>query len=107
MRFYGPPGMLVRINRKNLRPNSIKMFRFNADGIYETDNPRLINILKRKFKYDEEENQAAVAVTGTETDNGSSKQYKCKKCDYVTDNMGDLLVHYRYTHKSKSKEKGA
>ena len=30
--------------------------------------------------------------------------YNCKKCDFKTENQGDLLVHYRTEHPKKPKK---
>lgn len=81
MKFYAEPNMLVRIN-KNIH-RRLKSFRFDSSGIYETDNERLINALKRRFKYDEEQKK------------------QCKQCDFKCDNQGELLAHYKNVHPKK------
>ena len=46
--------MLVRIN-KNLPINRrLKDFRFDNDGKFVTDNKRMILLLKKRFKYEED-----------------------------------------------------
>lgn len=80
MKFYGQPNSLVREMRR--KPFSTEyefkpIFKFDEKGEYSTSDDRLIQKLKRKFKYEEE------------------KTYKCKKCEYETTNKGELLAHYR------------
>lgn len=82
MIFYGEPNMLVRISKQS--PRNLRHFRFDNEGKYETDNPRLIRLLKRRFEYDEEK---------------PLKQ--CKKCDFTCDNQGELLQHYKNVHPKK------
>ena len=83
MKFYGTPNMLIRI--KNLKP--YKFIRFDANGEYDTENPRLVARLKKRFECEEpiEEKKADVV-------------YNCRKCDFTTDNRGYLLAHYRESH---------
>lgn len=81
MKFYGTPNMLVK--EKKRKPMSTDfvfkpLFRFNADGEFETNNEKLISKLKRRFEYE--------------------KLKQCKKCDFKTENMGELLLHYRKEH---------
>jgi hypothetical protein len=86
MKFYGKPGSLVREMRRNPmkeEPEFVPLFRFDKNGEYSTSDDRLIQKLKRKFKYEEE------------------KIYECKECDYKTPNKGKLLAHYRANHKEE------
>lgn len=53
MKFYAEPNMLVKVNRKGKLRN-VKSFRFDEKGEFITDNPYLINVLKRRFKSDSE-----------------------------------------------------
>lgn len=93
MKFYGQPNMLIRIN--NLKP--YKSIRFNGNGEYETENTRLIARLKNRFKH--EEPNAVVEETKeieeTKENIIASTVYRCKKCDFETENKGLLLAHYR------------
>lgn len=82
MKFYGEPNQLVKERKRKQFTMGIinkPLFRFDENGEYETNDPILIEKLKRKFKYDE-------------------KSYSCKKCDFTTNNKGELLAHYK-THK--------
>jgi hypothetical protein len=84
MKFYGTPNSLVKERRKKPFSKEVKnipLFRFDENGEYETTDDRLIQKLKKKFKFEEE------------------KTYKCKKCDYETSNKGELMAHYRTNHK--------
>ena len=85
MKFYGTPNSLVKERRKKPFSKEVKkipLFRFDKNGEYTTSDGKLIQKLKKKFKYEEE------------------KTYKCKKCEYETTNKGELLAHYR-THKKE------
>jgi len=50
MKFIGVPKQLVRFQSKLLKKSNRLGIRFDADGFYETENPRLIKALSRKFK---------------------------------------------------------
>jgi hypothetical protein len=83
MKFYGQPNSLVREMRR--KPFSTEyefkpVFRFDEKGEYSTSDDRLIQKLKRKFKYEEE------------------KKFTCKKCGEEFENRGLMLAHYRANH---------
>jgi hypothetical protein len=93
MKFYGPPDMLVRVRKGK----PIRHFRFDKNGEYETENPRLIKLLEQRFtaaKPTQEPEQPPEQPKGLKT-------HKCKKCDFEADNAGDLMVHYRKSHPKK------
>jgi len=48
MKFYAEPNLLVR-PRKTGVFRKIKPFRFDANGMYETENKHLIKALSRRF----------------------------------------------------------
>ena len=52
MKFYAEPNHYVRIARKNLRNGRKGGFYFDANGVYETDDVRLIEALKPHFKHE-------------------------------------------------------
>lgn len=83
MKFKGEPNLLVRINKNIAKNRRLKNFRFDNNGIYETDNPRVIKALSKRFEIIEDIKEEI---------------YQCKKCDYKTKNKGELLAHYK-THK--------
>lgn len=62
MKFYSEPNMLVR-PRKTGMLRRVKPFRFDSNGVYETDNPHLIKVLSRRFKYDLESSEEVVDIT--------------------------------------------
>lgn len=105
MKFYGEPNMLVKTKKRNLFQGTVKLmplFRFDENGMFETTDEKLINKLKLRFKYDEElsksekENPVVKNKTVGKTEKEEEKSIlKCKKCDFATDNMGELLAHYR------------
>jgi hypothetical protein len=79
MKFYGEPNLLVNTRKKvNGMYKNTPLFRFDKNGEYNTDDEKLINKLKPNFKYE--------------------KNYKCNKCNFETDNMGELLQHYKHKH---------
>jgi len=84
IKFKGQPNMLVRFNPPI---GNIKYVRFDENGEFCTDNERIIKRFKHRFD--------SVPVKE------SIKEYKCKKCDFKTDNMGELLSHYRIEHPKK------
>jgi hypothetical protein len=94
MKFFGTPNMAVmeRNREPKYRKNPFKckqlLFRFDNNGEYSTTDEALINKLIGKFKHE----------NGTIEPPVASKSMKCKKCDYVTDNKGELLAHYRTEH---------
>lgn len=86
MKFYGKPNELVvtrKYDHKLGRQKQKILFYFDNNGEYETDNPELIEKLKPHFRYEETE---------------SAPKYTCKKCDFATNNKGELLAHYREKH---------
>lgn len=84
MKFYGTPYSLVKERRKKPFSNEVKhipLFRFDENGEYSTSDDKLIQKLKKKFRYEEE-----------------VKTKHCKKCDFTCENQGELLAHYREIH---------
>ena len=83
MKFKGSPNLYVKVSNKYIqRVTGKKGFYFNDKGEYETDNEILIKALEQNF----------------ETVKTEAKVYYCTKCDYKTDNKGELLSHYK-SHK--------
>ena len=52
IKFYAEPNHYVRIAKKNLRNGRKNGFYFDANGVYETDDVRLIEALKPHFKHE-------------------------------------------------------
>lgn len=61
MKFYSEPHMLVR-PKQNGRFKRLRPFRFDENGVYETDNPLMIKALSRRFKSDSEAQEETEAI---------------------------------------------
>ena len=92
MIFQGTPDMLVRITRK-IPGVRIKMFRFDLNGEYETENVRLGKLLSNRFPVKEPIVEPEVEVKGEPK--VESKTYSCKTCGEQFDNKGKFLAHMR------------
>jgi len=94
MIFYGEPNQVIKKqSRKPMSKGFIMkpLFRFDANGEYEMpDDHPLIDRMKRRFKYDE------VVV--------EEFKMKCRKCDFKTNNHGELMAHHRLQHPKKEGE---
>lgn len=98
--FIGTPNMLV-----TLKPpiGTTKHVRFDAKGEFTTDNERMIQRFHHKF-----DSVPAAGAEPTEelTDDlelqehmqEESKQFPCKKCEFLAANKSELMVHYRKDH---------
>jgi hypothetical protein len=78
------------------------IFTFDRNGSYLTDDPIVIELARGHFRHQ------ALTVTvvpeeaeTSEPDDISDGEAKfhCKKCDYTTNNHGELLAHYRWHSK--------
>ena len=94
MKFQGPPNLRLRIAIP--QPNERQFIKFDENGILETRNPFTIRRLKKRG-YQPVSAQADVVPEPTATPDDGPK-YRCKKCDFVTDNKGELLAHHRKEH---------
>jgi hypothetical protein len=54
MKFYAEPNHYVRITQKNLRNGRKHGFYFDENGVYETNDPRLIQALRVHFKCEDD-----------------------------------------------------
>lgn len=80
MKFKAQKNLYVKISNKFVqRATGKKGFYFNDKGEFETENAILIKALSQHFEEVKEE----------------AKVYKCKQCDFETENKGLLLAHYR------------
>ena len=77
MKFYGTKGMYLTDHKTHK-----VIGKFDENGEFETKEEKIIKRMKPLFKYE-------------------SNTFKCKKCDYETDNKGLLLAHYREKHPKK------
>ncbi len=67
------------------------LLRFDGNGEYLTLDPILAQRMKPYFRCEEIE---LVEIQAQEPEPGP-KLYECKKCDFKTENKGELLAHYR------------
>lgn len=88
-RFYGKKNQAIKSQTTG---NTV--FSFDVRGHYMTCDEEIIARAVGKFKYD----ILNVTETGAEVISEveeQSKKFKCKKCDFETENKGLLLAHYR------------
>ena len=98
MKFKGSPNLYVKVSNKYIqRVTGKKGFYFNDKGEYETDNEILIKALEQNFETVKTKEELPTYTSGYVQIVGD-KTYKCTKCDYKTDNKGELLSHYK-SHK--------
>ena len=81
MKFKGEPGLLVRDIRKK------KVYRFDKNGFFETDAPKLIRRMGAKFEAVEDANNEAAIK--------HDEPFKCPKCGKVCKNASGLSAHVR------------
>ena len=85
MKFYAHPNELVkkRVRQKFTGEIIYKpLLRFDENGEYETDDPVLIEKMKRRFKHEDEKDA----------------HIKCKKCGAEFENIGLLMHHHKKEH---------
>lgn len=74
------------------------MFTFDNNGEFETEDPKLIEWIRKNKPFlnpiDEPEKPQEAEQ--------EKKMMKCKKCNYETENKGELLAHYR-EHKAQKR----
>lgn len=92
MKFQGEPNQHVKVI--NPRINEPKTIRFDANGIYETHLRSMIVRMKRKYQTVED---GASPATAPEV-SAPTPGYKCKKCDFIAENGGLLMSHYKKVH---------
>lgn len=85
--FKAEPNHLVRFNPPI---GNIKFAKFDENGLYSTDNERIIKRFYHAF-----DSVPGLSVVEEEPE---GKTYKCKQCDYTTQNKGELMAHYRADH---------
>lgn len=78
--FYQPNAIVIDYGKGK------HIFQFNEKGEYETDDPKLIEWMKKNKWFIRCE------------DNAASDTIKCKKCDFTCSNKGELMAHYRKEH---------
>lgn len=76
MKFKGEPGLLIRDVRKK------KVYRFDQNGFFETDDPRLAKRMSARFET-------------VETIQPLKEGYFCPKCGREFKNASGLSAHTR------------
>lgn len=84
MIFKGTPNMMCRVTKRGAVVKLPKMIRFDKEGHFETDNPKLIKRMSGKFD--------------------KATLYKCKQgCGFTTFSKTELMRHYK-THKENEND---
>jgi hypothetical protein len=114
IKFFGEPLKVI-----TSKASGMPMFRFDTKGEFITDDPVIIERAMGFFDYipmkaevtgeKVEKTFTVLPLTITTKDDGENvevekpieKMFKCKKCDFETDNMGKLLAHMRAEHPKK------
>jgi hypothetical protein len=73
-----------------------KMFTFDGNGEFETEDVKLIEWIRKNKPF-----LKPISEPVKPSKAESTKKYKCKKCNYETENKGELLAHYRTAHKEE------
>src|SRR5665647_177662 len=96
MRFKGEPNTLVSmVYRVGFVRKNKKIGRFSADGIFETNDTKVINRMKKHFQVIEEDEEIIITK---DTIIKKETIRHCKKCDYTCTNQGVLMKHYSEKH---------
>lgn len=56
MKFYGKPNQVVSKHRPNEKIRFKPLFQFDENGVYETSDEKMCELLKKHFKYEEDYN---------------------------------------------------
>lgn len=86
-RFFSFPGNIVNDGNTGL-----PMLRFDEKGEYITLDPILAKRMAVHFENKE------IELVESKSEETIAKAYKCKKCDFETDNKGTLAAHYKKDH---------
>jgi hypothetical protein len=84
MKYLGEPNCTV-IDYEKVK----KVFQFDENGEFITEDEKIIKWMSKHKNFIKCENNTAE----------SDEIFKCKKCDYETNNKGELLAHYKNFHK--------
>lgn len=78
----------------------VTKFKFDEKGEFETEDSKLNDWIKKNKNFlkpiQEEKKKSEKQKSVTTVDS-----IKCKKCDFVANNKGDLLQHYKHEHPKK------
>jgi hypothetical protein len=88
MKYFGQPNLTI-VDYKKVK----KVFVFDENGEYETDDLKIIEFMKKKKNFIKCEETTTTPPKGEEI-----KLKHCKKCDFACENQGELLAHYRGFH---------
>lgn len=104
--FKGTPNMLVVLNPPI---GTIKHVRFDANGEFTTDNERMIKRFHHKFdsipaKGRQLSEELMEDIELQDHGQPNVKQYRCNKCDFISENKGDLLSHKKSEHPKEEKD---
>lgn len=98
IKFYGEPLREIKSKTSNK-----VLFRFDTKGEFITDDEVIINRALGRFDHIELESKEVgervkktyFTPPMTITTNEQKEIFKCKKCNFETDNKGVLMAHYR------------
>ena len=88
VKFFAEPNLLIT-DAETGKP----LFSFDENGEYMTMDPNLIKRLSTYHRSEEIEIKSENNVPNEEI-----KKFHCEKCNFSTDNRGELMAHYK-THK--------
>jgi hypothetical protein len=110
-KFFGEPLKII-----NSKTTNKPVFRFDTKGEFITDDPEIIKRAMGFFDYIPMKAETTgekvkktfatppltITTKDDEKKNPENKKFKCKKCDFETDNQGELMRHYK-DHKEEKK----
>lgn len=94
-KFYSDPNRLVT-DFETGKP----LFAFDENGEHATMDKSLIKRLSTYFKCEEIELEVK---TENNVPSEEIKKLKCKKCEFETDNKGELMAHHKAAHPKEGK----
>jgi hypothetical protein len=104
-KFFGEPLKII-----NSKTSNKPIFRFDTKGEFITDDPEIIKRAMGFFDYQKMKAETTgekvkktfttPLLTITTKDDKKEikeekKKFKCKKCEFETENQGDLMRHYK------------
>jgi hypothetical protein len=90
MKFKGNPNQLISmIYRVGFVRKNKRIGRFDSNGIFETEDKKIIDRMIRHF--------SILGEIETIIINKPILRH-CKKCDFTCESQGELLKHYREAH---------
>ena len=89
MKYFGESNQTV-IDYKKLK----KVFQFDKNGEYETQDPKLIDWMKKKKNF--------IRCEETKKKAPADGSIHCKKCDFTCSNKGEIMSHHKREHPKKT-----